>query len=267
MNGIRHLKIKKFNFLGKSFNFKCDNLGGIIEKNFVSDSLFPFESSMNFIEAMPTNFTGRFFSYKDLYLFQNHKNNYFYLKDKSNIDYELTLTTWIRYNISYSLSKRFINIHAALVEYKGKKYIFVGESKSGKTSIAYLFHKKGARVYTDEYVLMNENEVSFIPRPLFVNSRWDKKEASFYSNIIGEKVFKIDSIKKMEVLDNNVEIFFLCKRKRLRTEAFLNSIHNFGFYSKDYFKRGFYLWDLYEKKSDVFVWKKIGELKDFVDGF
>jgi hypothetical protein len=69
-------------------------------------------------------------------------------------------------------SRRFVFVHAGVVEWEGRALLLPGPSRSGKSRLVEELLRRGARYYSDEYaVLDGRGRVHPYPRPLALRAR------------------------------------------------------------------------------------------------
>ena len=90
----------------------------------------------------------------DFYLaYHKSKNEIFLWGNAANL--ERTLISVL------SMTGDILPLHSALLEYRGQGYLIIGDSGSGKTSLAMMFLKKGAAYISDDITYIDQNGYAY----------------------------------------------------------------------------------------------------------
>lgn len=79
-------------------------------------------------------------------------------------------------------------IHAALVKYKGKLYLIIGDKGCGKTSSTLYFYMNGGEVYTDELVYFKNNKIYSVGRNLALEQTSIEDYFPSFKKLIWKKI-------------------------------------------------------------------------------
>ncbi|MBA7519879.1 hypothetical protein ES705_11967 [subsurface metagenome] len=129
-------------------------------------------------------------------LISEELNLIFLISKYNNLAY--TLANFMMQTLALKTSKHYLNIHAATIIKDKTCFLFPGSQHCGKTTISIELIKRGYKLLSDDFSIINRKTLKVLPFPRALNIREDTLPliSKFRNNLISASEFKIAGEKR-----------------------------------------------------------------------